>query len=178
MKTAMTFALAATVLAAGAANAQAAYETMRTTTTDTQGNTTTTVNTNYVSTTNMVPAPHTTVVGDNAGSAPDASDGSVRVKLSSGEVLTIPSNSGQPWSKDSRLQGYDRFTFDPVNNIFTAGKGEARFSENWDENGNRVRKASSTRTAKAVSPQGQATVTETSTETVTEPAAGTSASGM
>lgn len=126
--------LALTVLATGA-HAQMAYETMATSSTETVGNVTTNVQTQYTSTTAVVP---TNVIGDAPGTPALTSDGSVSVKLPTGEVLNIADSADVSWRKDPRVAAYDRFTFDPVSGAFIAGSGDVKFASNWDENGNRI----------------------------------------
>ncbi len=128
--------LALTVMAT-AAHAQTAYETRTTTSTETVGNVTTQVQTDYVSTTTMMPA----AIGDAPATPAVEATGGVKVKMPNGDMLTIADSEDAPWNKDSRLQGYDRFTFDPVSGAFVAGMGEEKFAGNWDENGNRIKKA-------------------------------------
>lgn len=128
MKT-ISSAIALAVLAAGAAHAQTAFETMTTSSTETVGNVTTNVQTQYVSTTTLVPVDAAT---------PAVVANGVKVKLPSGEMVTIADSADAPWNKDAKLAGYDRFTFDSESGAFVAGKGDEKFAGNWDENGNRV----------------------------------------
>lgn len=139
MKT-LAYATVLTALTVAGAHAQTAYEVRSTTSTETVDGVTTQTTTEYVSSTAIIPEDGA-IVGD-APATPDVeATGRVRVKLPTGQVVTIPDSAEAPWNRDSRLQGYDRFTFDPVDNVFVAGKGDAKFAENWDENGNRVQKA-------------------------------------
>ena len=98
-----------------------------------------------------------------------AGGSTVQVKIPSGQILTINDAPGAPWAKDPQLAGYDRFTFDPVANVLVAGKGEAKFDSNWDENGNRIVKPKPVVKKKKVVVKEEAPVEEAAP--VEEPAA-------
>lgn len=165
MKTTIAYAtVLATVAVATAAHAQAgattinstasdgltagqgAYEVMHTSTTETVGGVTTNIQTHYVSTTTVMPdVPVSGVsVPESSPTAVVVPAGSpstdVKVKLPSGDIISVPDSAEAPWNKDSRLQGYDRFTFDPESGALVAGKGDAKFADKWDDNGNPVKK--------------------------------------
>ena len=156
----MASALALTVLAAGAANAQTVYETRSVSTTETNGDVTTSVNSQYVSSTTMMPS-H---VGDAPASSTETAVGSVKVKLPSGEVISVSDSDETPWRKDSRLTNYDRFTFDADSGAFVAGSGDAKYANNWDDNGNRIMKKAPAPKKKKVVKKAEVTEETTTTE--------------
>ncbi|RYG59910.1 MAG: hypothetical protein EON60_08980 [Alphaproteobacteria bacterium] len=179
MKT-LAYATALTALTVVGAHAQTAYEVRSTTTTETVGDVTTQTTTEYVSTSvPLMPKADGVIIGEEAATPEIEATGSVRVKLANGDVVSVADSTDEPWTKAAQLKGYDRFTFDPVNNMFIAGKGETQFDSNWDDSGNRVRKAAPAPRKKVAAPaaQEEAPMAETPTaETspaVSEPAAET-----
>ena len=163
MKT-LAYAAVLTALTAAGAHAQTAYEVRSSTTTETVDGVTTQTTTEYVSSTAVIPQDGV-IVGDEAATPDVEAAGSVSVKLPDGTVVNIPDSADAPWNRDPRLQGYDRFTFDPVNNTFVAGKGEAKFAGNWDENGNRVQKAAPAPKKKKAAPVEEKPADEPAPET-------------
>ncbi len=141
MKT-LAYATALTALTVAGAHAQTAYEVRSTTTTETVDGVTTQTTTEYVSSSApLMPMTDGMIIGDEAATPDVEATGSVRVKLPSGDIVNVADSADEPWTKAAQLQGYDRFTFDPVNNTFVAGKGETQFDSNWDDSGNRIQKA-------------------------------------
>lgn len=140
MKT-LAYATALTALTVVGAHAQTSYETGSITATSTDNGVTQTVESQYVSATTIAPTIPGGVIGDAPATPVETSDNAVKVKLPDGTLLNIADSDDAPWNKDSRLQGYDRFTFDPESGAFVASKGDDKWANNWDENGNRVKKA-------------------------------------
>lgn len=156
MKT-LAYATAMTALTVAGAYAQTAYEVRSTTTTETVDGVTTQTTTEFVSSSvPLVPTADGAIIGDEAATPDVEATGSVRVKLANGDIINVADSADEPWTKAAQLQGYDRFTFDPINNMFVAGKGETKFESNWDENGNRVQKAApAPKKKKVVAPVAQ-----------------------
>lgn len=163
----MTVLTAATV---AGAHAQTAYEVRSTSSTEMLGDMTKTIQTNYVSTTSMMPA----AIGDAPATPVETSDNSVKVKLPGGEMISVADSAEAPWNKDARLSGYDRFTFDAESGAFVAGKGDEKFANNWDENGNRiVKKAPAPKKKKVVAEEAAAEATAAEAPAMETPAAET-----
>ena len=174
MKT-LAYATALTALTVVAAHAQVSYETGTVTTTSTDNGVTRTVESKFVSATTVQPSIPNGVIGDAPATPVETADNHVKVKLPNGTVLDVADSDASPWNKDSRLQGYDRFTFDPAEGVFVAGMGEERFAGNWDENGNRIKKAAAPAPKKAAKKKVAAPAAEPAVETPAEPAAETPA---
>lgn len=115
------------------------------------------------------------MIGDAPATPALTAGPSVKVKLENGVVLDIPDTMETPWAKDPRLTGYNRFTFDPVNNLFVAGKGEAQFDGNWDDNGKRIKKVAPAPKKKVVKTEAAETTVTTEAPAVETPATETPA---
>lgn len=76
--------------------------------------------------------------GDDMSADTSAMGSAVKVRLPDGKVISVNDSADTPWNRSEELKGYDRFTFDPVNNVFVAGKGDKEFDNNWDDKGNRI----------------------------------------
>ena len=170
MKT-LAYATVLTALTAMGAHAQAAYEVRSTTTTETADGVTTQTTTEYSET--VVPV-EGMVIGDEAATPDVEATGSVRVKLPDGKIVSVADSADTPWTKTAQMRGFDRFTFDPINNLFVAGKGEAKFDNNWDDSGNRVQKVVAAPKPKKAAPVEEKPADEPTPEaSVAEPAAET-----
>jgi len=105
--------------------------------------------------------------GDDMSADTATMGSTVKVKLADGKIITVADSAASPWSRSPDLKGYDRFTFDPVNNIYVAGKGEKEFDGNWDDNGNRIRKVVKVSPKKVQVESTEEATTETTTQTTT-----------
>lgn len=131
----MLYVAAAAALVATQANAQVMVEQVENTTTVTHE-----VPANpYSDVPTTTTTTYTTVETTAVGSAPTVDPGHMAtVKLEDGTTTQFPDTADKSWQEYAREKGYDRFTFDPTSGLFVVGKGEAKFADRWDENGNRV----------------------------------------
>ncbi len=131
----MLYVAAAAALVATQANAQVMVEQVENTTTVTHE-----VPANpYADVPTTTTTTYTTVETTAVGSAPTVDPGHIAtVKLEDGTTTQFPDTADKSWQEYAREKGYDRFTFDPTSGLFVVGKGDAKFADRWDDNGNRI----------------------------------------